>query len=109
MPVGVMTNMGEFRGFYKVGNGLYVKNGFYVITERKYTDGDVCRVANQAEDMNLSPASEQPWIAVNGKFNKVEGLIYETKADAGFGTSDRDIACFKITGIAKGYVLGGAV
>ena len=55
--------------------------------------------------LELVPASEQPWIAVNGKFNKVEGLIYETKADAGCGTSDRDIACFKITGIAKGYVL----
>jgi hypothetical protein len=95
MPMGVMTNHGIFHGVF----------------------GDRGMVKRQGElpqyilipELTLDPASKQPLIAVNGKFNKVEGLIYETKVDAGYGTSDGDIACFKITGIAKGYVLEGAV
>jgi hypothetical protein len=51
-------------------------------------------------DLTLAPASEQHWIAVQDCFNfpMVDGLIYEI-----------DSGRFKITGIAKGYVLEGAV
>lgn len=59
----------------------------------------------RAAKFELAPASEQPWIAVQNTFEKVEGLIYETKADAGFCTSPRDIAAFRITGLAEGYEL----
>ena len=108
IPVGVMTNKGVLREVFMVtygDNRLYatVEVGMPTASSHKAFRHFYCT------DLELSPASEQPWIAVNGKFDKVEGLIYETKADAGCGTSDKDIACFKITGIAKGYVLEGAV
>jgi hypothetical protein len=94
MPVGVMTNRGTF---------LKSSHGFAQVLT---TDNPYC-VSDVADyELELAPASEQPWIALQEgedfhdtarKF-LAAGLFYTFHANR-----------YKITGIAEGYVLEGAI
>jgi hypothetical protein len=91
LPVGVMTNHGIFHGVFD-GRGMAKRQGElpqYILLH----------------ELTLAPAADQPWIAVQ---DEPMHVVLESLRDAGL---DYKFAAnvFKITGLAEGYVLGGAV
>lgn len=95
MPVGVLTNKGAI--VRQVKEVLY--------TTCTYEPDELTW---HASGLALAPASEQPWIAVQGVFEKVNGLIYDVKYTLNvLAPIGESISVFKITGIESGYELGG--
>jgi HNH endonuclease len=107
MPVGVMTNKGELREVFMATYGdnrqqATVEVAMPTASSQKSPRHFYCT------DLTLAPASEQPWIAVQRNEDGV--AIREKAVTTGLcielhHTREK----YKITGIAKGYVLGGAV
>lgn len=114
VPIGTMTNMGEFRGYY---------SGFS--NERRFvTELRSSKIGNQhhheINDLRLAPASEQPWINWRGGECPVpEGVIVEVTLRDGdqltrlssdyhwaYGCSQmrsRNIIEYRVTGLTDGY------
>lgn len=57
------------------------------------------------DDLELAPASAQPWIAAQDDQNRVELILDFGKAGLCY---EFDVYRYKITGLAEGYVLEGA-
>jgi hypothetical protein len=99
IPAGVMTNKGELRG-------TFLDNGADI--EIRAKDGSAERIVHISQnELTLSPASEQPWVVV-----KKEALTALNNAGITYDwswTNTMGVVIFKITGVAEGYVLGGAV
>jgi hypothetical protein len=86
------------------------------------TDGLICQDFSNSS-FGLAPASEQPWMywGGGGECPVPEGCTYEITMRSGVLDTEispkrwnhvgfqGDIIAYRITGIAKGYVLGGAV
>lgn len=57
-------------------------------------------------DLELAPADQQPWIAVQDEFTPANGLIYKFRYGlASQITMNETVIAFKVTDIAKGWVL----
>ena len=57
-------------------------------------------------DVKLAPVDQQPWIAVQSNFEKVDGLVYKYR----YGlldpiTTDETVIAYRVIGIAEGWKL----
>ena len=97
MPVGVMTNKGEFRGAYgdilkKLDIETVRAGGYGVILRGEYP-----------KDVVLAPSDQQPWIAAQEDGKALhEGLSYVKRWS---GEDDCQLLAFKVIGIADGWEL----
>ena len=99
MPVGVMTNKGEFRGAYTNAQGI--------LRLDIEVPGNLGRGVDShpmfASDVELAPADQQPWIAAQEDGTALhEGLSYVKRWS---GEDDCQLLAFKVIGIADGWKL----
>jgi hypothetical protein len=99
VPVGVMTNAGEFRGAYLDDSG-------YLMVDRGRSDtSGILVYPPEEKTLRLAPASEQKWIAVQDDAGGLyEGLSYAKQYD--------HMLCpisYKVIGLADGYTDGGDI
>lgn len=93
VPVGVMTNKGELRAW---------SSDLAWCETKKH--GCPSLAGYTPSQLELAPAAEQPWIAVQDckPFVRVDGLQYVITYGAGV---DDAVVRFKVTGLAEGWVL----
>ena len=99
MPVGVMTDKGEFRGTYTTHC-----DGLHLDLERPHEGGlGVNLDGEPASLIKLAPADQQNWIAAQEDGTALhEGLSYVKRWS---GEDDCQLLAFKVIGIADGWEL----
>lgn len=101
MPIGVITNKGEFRGVFD-SSSMGVCADILGTTSN---NTGVALTCPPTSDLRLAPSGEQKWIAVqDGEiFKAPQGVLVSVRYNAGCTKPSESVASFKVVGLIDGY------